>query len=335
VLKRLFIVSLLLVPACSKKEAPPAPSPGTFPPPIDGQTPLPDPLPKIAGKVNGQPIPTGHVEIIAKRLLDESGDQAKDKPFAYRRALQQLVVRELLLQDAIARNLKADDAQVEAAYNEARVPYPDDRAWLSFLAQQGLDADSFRREIRTQKTIAALMKLESDALSGPVGDKELRDYYDSHPQAFDSGERLRAAHILVRVPGDAPAEQKAQLRKKAESLLERIRKGEDFAKLATQYSADPGSAAQGGELGVFHKGQMVPPFEEAAYALKPGEVSGVVETAFGFHIIKLQERIPALKIPFEAAKERIGPAVVEERRSKRLEELVSILWSRARVETNL
>lgn len=324
---------LLLATACSR-DAPPVPA-GPLPPPIDGETPLPSPLPEIAAKVNGQAIPLNFVEMVAKRLLEQAGNQAKDRPFAYRRATQQLVVRELLFEEAAARGLKADDAKVEAAYNEARVGYPDDRAWLAFLAQQHMDADAFRRELRIQQTVAALMRNEGDLAGTQVTDKDARAYYDAHPEKFDSGERLRASHILIRVPGDAPPKQKEALRKKAEEVLAKIRKGSDFAALARQFSADPGSVSKGGDLGEFHRGQMVPPFEAAAYALKPGEVSGVVESPFGFHIIKLQERLPALKLEFDGAREMITKAVLEERRSKRVEALVAQLWARSRIETNL
>jgi peptidyl-prolyl cis-trans isomerase C len=332
--RRLLPVLLSALVACARGAAPGAGA-SPLPPPIDGGTPLPDPLPKIAGKVNGQTIPTAYVEIIAKRLLEESGGRTEDRPFAYRRALQQLIVRELLLQEALARNIKADDARVEAAYNEARVPYPDDRAWLSFLADQGMDADAFRHEIRAQQTVAALTQAEAAQVGSDVSDKQAREFYEAHPERFDSGERLRASHVLVRVPGDATQAQREELRKKAQGLRDRIAKGEDFAALARQFSGDAGSAPRGGELEVFHRGQMVPPFEAAAYALKPGELSELVETPFGFHVIKLHERIPALKVPFEVARERLVAALVEERRNERIGQLVAQLWAHARIETHL
>ena len=330
---RRLAVLLLVASACSR-QAPPAPA-GPLPPPIDAETPLPSPLPSVAASVNGRPIPLRFVEMIAKRLLEQAGNQPKDRPFAYRRATQQLVVRELLFEEATARGLKADDVKVETAYNEARVPYPDDRAWLAFLAQQGLDVDAFRRELRIQHTVAALLRAEGELAGTQVTDQDARAYYDANPAKFDSGERLHASHILIRVPGDAPPKQKEALRQKTEGLLAQIRKGGDFAALARQFSADAGSAAKGGDLGEFHRGQMVPPFEAVAYALKAGELSGVVETPFGFHIIKLHERQPALKVEFEAARATITRAVLEERRQKRAEALVAQLWARSRIETNL
>ena len=119
-----------------------------------------------------------------------------------------------------------------------------------------------------------------------VTDEELSQRFDEERP----GEEVRARHILLTVPPGASQTQRDSIRAVAESLKDRARAGEDFAVLASQYSEDPGSAVQGGDLGFFGRGQMVAPFEEAAFALDPGEVSDVVESQFGFHVIKLDER---------------------------------------------
>jgi hypothetical protein len=119
-----------------------------------------------------------------------------------------------------------------------------------------------------------------------VTDEELAQIFeDEHP-----GEEVRARHILLSVPSGSTQEQQDSIRARAESLRDRARAGEDFATLARENSEDPGSAVQGGDLGFFGRGQMVAPFEEAAFALEPGEVSDVVQSQFGFHIIKLEDR---------------------------------------------
>lgn len=104
------------------------------------------------------------------------------------------------------------------------------------------------------------------------------------------GAEIRARHILLRVPADATPQQRDSVEALAESLRARAESGEDFAELATEYSQDPGSAARGGDLDFFGRGRMVAPFEEAAFQLDPGEISPVVETAYGYHVIKLEER---------------------------------------------
>ncbi|HJZ66744.1 MAG TPA: peptidylprolyl isomerase [Blastocatellia bacterium] len=137
-----------------------------------------------------------------------------------------------------------------------------------------------------------------------VSDADIEQYYKDHPSEFDE---VRVRHILIstqpkeqaedeeeakdKKPADKPkALSKEEARKKAQALLERARKGEDFAKLAKENSDDPGSKDKGGEYDFFGHGKMVPEFEKAAFALKPGEISDLVETQYGFHIIKLEER---------------------------------------------
>lgn len=130
-----------------------------------------------------------------------------------------------------------------------------------------------------------------------VTDADVEKYYNEHKDEF---EEVRASHILISTDagggGDENDEKdkkplsKEEARKKAESILERVRKGEDFAKLATENSDDPGSKTKGGDLDFFAKGAMVKPFDDVAFALKPGEVSDIVETEFGYHIIKVAER---------------------------------------------
>ena len=104
------------------------------------------------------------------------------------------------------------------------------------------------------------------------------------------GVEVHARHILLRVPAEATPAQRDSVRQLAESLRQRAAQGADFAALATQYSQDPGSAQRGGDLGFFGRGRMVAPFEEAAFELQPGEISPVVESPFGYHVIQVEER---------------------------------------------
>jgi len=321
-------------PAATASAAP-SPEPGA-PPEIDRVTPLPKPLPEVAARVNGQPIPLRTVQLIVSQGGPQGGRGAgAEDPYTYRRALQQGIVRELLFQEATRRNLKADDARVEQTYNEARVHFKDDKAWAAMLKQQGLDPQSFRDELRVHHTIQALLTQVAGEAAAEVTDQEAQAFYESHPAVFDMGERLKASHILLRVPEGATVASKDELRKKAEGILARVRAREDFAALAKESSQDPGSAPKGGDLGTFGRGQMVPAFEQAAFALKPGEVSGVVETPFGFHIIKVTERIPARRPPFPEVKERLKQEMLQQKRQRAQQSYLNSLRAKAKIETFL
>ena len=344
--RSLTAVALALAWACSGKEgqAPPAPkgpaagaasaSPGAsgLHPSIDRTTPLPSPLPEVVARVNGHAVPLKYVEIVAKRLL-ASGDPNKDGPYAYRQATQQLIVRELLVEEAVSRKINPDPQKIEQAYNEARISYQDDAAWVAFLAKQGMTEEGFRSELRTQHTVQALLDQEAALVPSSISDEDALAFYKGNAQLFDSGERLRASHILLRVPADATPQQKEKVRARAQELLARIRKGEDFAKLAKENSEDKGSAGRGGQLDDFARDQMVTPFEQAAFALKPGDVSDVVETPFGFHIIKLVARVPPERLQFEPTKPRIKEYILKTRRQQHLDEFVDSLRAKAKIET--
>ena len=147
--------------------------------------------------------------------------------------------------------------------------------------QQDMLINNFLATQYLQKVIIDKVTLsEAKALS----------YYKEHSESFKTPETIRARHILIKTDPSASDEEKKKIKAKAEEILEKLKKGEDFAKLASEVSEDPGSKAKGGDLDFFPKGTMIPAFEEAAFSLKPGEMSGLVETEYGYHIIKLEEK---------------------------------------------
>jgi peptidyl-prolyl cis-trans isomerase C len=146
-----------------------------------------------------------------------------------------------------------------------------------------------------------------------VSDSDVKTYYDTHKDEFKTPETIRARHILFPVEASATDAAKKKVYEKAAETLKKIKGGEDFAKLASELSGDPGSKSKGGELGFIARGKTVKPFEDALFALKPGEISGVVETKFGYHIIKAEERKNAAEEPFEDAKEKIRQKITQER----------------------
>lgn len=149
-------------------------------------------------------------------------------------------------------------------------------------------------QVRVEYVVFSIEDLMSEITTE---DTEIKQYYDEHQSEFGEPEQRQAAHILIAVSAQASAADKSAAKAKAEQILQQVKQSPaKFAELAKQYSQDTGSAANGGDLGMFGRGAMVKPFEDAAYALKPGEVSGLVQSDFGFHIIKLMT-VKAAKIP--------------------------------------
>ena len=143
---------------------------------------------------------------------------------------------------------------------------------------------------------------------------------------------MRASHILIAVPENADAATKEQARVKATDILNEVKAGKDFAELAKQHSQDPGSGPQGGDLDYFERGQMVGPFEEAAFALTAGQVSELVETRFGYHIIKVVDKQAARTIPLEEVRARIEEYLKDQNREQQTQGFVDALRTKAQIE---
>jgi len=164
-------------------------------------------------------------------------------------------------------------------------------------------------EFETPESVRAeyvVLTLDSVASQITVPEGDLRAFYDQNKSRFGRDEQRRASHILFTAGEGGTAKDKDGARKVAQEVLAKVRANPgDFAKLAKQYSKDPGSAANGGDLGLFGRNMMVKPFEEAAFSLKEGEISNVVESDFGFHIIRVTEIKPAQIKPFEEVRGEI------------------------------
>jgi parvulin-like peptidyl-prolyl isomerase len=175
-------------------------------------------------------------------------------------------------------------------------------------------------------------QIQAGILPESVSDADARAYYDGHPSEFEAPERLRVSHILIAVPQNASPQVREAQRAKAQEVLDLLKKGADFATLARQRSNDTSTAANGGKLPDFAKGTFAPPFESAAFALKPGALSGLVETAYGYHIIKLHERVPARKAPYEEVAQRLKAFLVQQKRIDATNQLVGQLRAKAKIE---
>ncbi|MEO8122633.1 MAG: SurA N-terminal domain-containing protein, partial [Burkholderiales bacterium] len=157
-----------------------------------------------------------------------------------------------------------------------------------------------------------------------VSDEDLRKYYNENAARYTTPEERRASHILINAPKDAPADVRAKAHAKADALLAQVKKNPDsFAELAKKNSDDPGSAERGGDLDFFSRGAMFKPFEDAAFALKPGEVSGVVESDFGYHIIKLTGVRGGEKRSFDAVRPELESEVKTQLAQRKFTEIAS------------
>ncbi|HEX8909376.1 MAG TPA: SurA N-terminal domain-containing protein [Anaeromyxobacteraceae bacterium] len=188
-------------------------------------------------------------------------------------------------------------------------------AWAAENDRLSLEVARFPLALaRAEVKVSEAQVKDYVAQNGP----QLEAYYKEHGARFDRPRRMRARHILVAVADGAPQDAQEAARKKIDGLADRVKKGEDFAKLAQEASDDPGSKAMGGDLGFFGPGVMAKPFEDAAAKLSPGQVSDPVRTQFGWHLVKLEAVQPAKKESLDEAKPEIAREILELEASKKL-----------------
>jgi peptidyl-prolyl cis-trans isomerase C len=305
-------------------EAAPAATPA--PEPVK---PVPATIPPVVAKVNGQEIPKSDFDRMVTQMELQAGQSvpADRRDEIYRAVLDQIVTYTALVHEARARGIKVSDAEAKQAGDakiaELRQQIPDEKAFNKALADRGMSLTRLRSDIRNDIAITKMMEAEL-AQAPAVTDADVNDFYTKNPDEFQG---VRASHILIR-PDGPDDESKKKARAKAEDLAKQARGGADFAELAKTHSAD-GSAQQGGDLGFFTKGAMVPAFSAAAFALQPGEVSDVVETQFGFHVIKLAER---KDIALAEAAPKIRDFLAAKQRDERQQAFVAEVKSKSKIE---
>lgn len=218
-------------------------------------------------------------------------------------ALQQLINQELLLQEANNRKIKPSKADINAEFESVKAGFPDEESFKAALAQSNLTESRFKQLLGENLKLEELRNQVTAQVTVTVD--EVKEAY----------EEVSASHILI-APEENTEEAKAAARAKAEEVLARLKAGEDFAAVAKEVSDDPGSAEAGGSLGFFKRGRMVPEFEEAAFSLKVGELSDIVETQYGYHIIKVDDRKLAEGEEFEKAEAELRESIKAEKQDE-------------------
>ena len=191
--------------------------------------------------------------------------------------------------------------------------------------KKGLDkTPDFQKKVEEFKKMTLVTELfEKDVMAkAKVSDADVKDYYDKHKEEFVPTTQIKASHILVKTEDEA------------KKVLERLKKGEKFADVAKAVSIDKGSAANGGDLGYFSKGQMVPEFEKAAASLKVGEVSMPVKTQFGYHIIKVTDKKKGAPVEFDKIKDMISQKLSGQKQKEAFEQYIAELKKNYKVEIN-
>lgn len=292
-------------------------------------------LNEAVADVNGTKITLGQYEFMLKmnkasvestiggaegwEQKDQSGQIYKDKYKTL--VLDQMINTELLAQNAEKEGIKVTDKEIQSSYNDLKTYVNSDEQIKKSAEDLGI-SDDFLKE---QAKLSLLIQKSQEKFYSEekVSDSEMKKYYDEHIDEYKKDE-VEASHILIKTTDDQnkplPEAEQKKAKEKAEKILKEVKAGGDFAELAKKYSQDPGSAANGGALGAFGKGMMVKEFEDAAFGMEPGQVSNLVKTDFGYHIIKVTDRIKETT-SFDEAKEGIKEEILKNKYGEKIAEL--------------
>lgn len=262
----------------------------------------------VALTVNGEEITKGQIAEEVARLSRQFGgrmspEQMGQMQGALSQQAQDNLISRILLQQKIEEDgITVSRDEIDARMAEVRGSFGSEEELTNRLAMMGMTVEMLEQEMETGIAVEKLIALY--APTEEVTESEVRTFYDENTERFQQPDRVKASHILLKAGAEDTEATKTLAREEAEGIVAQLDQGADFAQLAREHSACP-SSQKGGDLGFFQRGQMVKPFEDAAFALDVGEVSGIVETQFGYHIIKVTEREDGRTVPFDEAKPNI------------------------------
>ena len=271
-----------------------------------------------------------HLQRVARQGQQLSEEQMKALE---KEILEGLIEREVLFQETRKAGIKISDQKVDEQLAGIKKRFPNEEEFQKALASMNLTEAEVKNQIKRGLAIRELID-QNVTSKIVITDAATNDYYKANPQLFKQPEQVKASHILIKVEPSADEAAKTAARKKITGIQQKLKDGGDFAELAKQNSEGP-SAARGGDLGYFNRGQMVKPFEDAAFSLKTNEVSDVVETRFGYHLIKVYDKKPEQTLAYEDVKEKIAQKLKQEQVEKAATLYVDNLKKGAKVEKSM
>ena len=307
-----MIVGLLLAAALAAAPATPAPASPNAAPPGPGRV-----LNRVAGLVNGDVITLHELEERSapelRRLANQPEGPARERARArvLRQAFEALVAERLFAGQVAALGVEISDAEVDTVIEDVKKRNTLDDARLDeALASQGMDRPTYRKAVKRDLESMRILQLKIRS-KVKVSDEDVKNYWQTHPQEFRADEEVRVRHIFLALTPEAGPAEVARVKERADRIVARIRRGEEFGLVARQASEGP-SASDGGELGWLRRGTVQPDVEKVAFGLQPGQLSEPIHTRAGFQILQLEDRRGGGAKPLEEVKEEIRDRLMNE-----------------------
>jgi peptidyl-prolyl cis-trans isomerase SurA len=339
------VVSILVLSGCAGNEALVGEAPAgatinpaqTGPATADGVKKNRNVTNAVAAIVNDEIITLHDINRDAQPAIKEAGKKSAltdaDRSKIRRSTLDRLIEKKLTEQKIRELNIKVSEEEIRQAIDDVRKQnnIPTQEALVAALAGQGLSFDQYRSQLQEQIEKLKLISMEVRA-KVQVGESEMRDYYAANLAMYTEEESYRARHIFFKTGSKASPDELNRAKTTASAVLADARSGKDFAELAQKFSEDPAARKDGGDLGSFKKGDMQPELEKTILSLRPGEISDLVSTPIGFHIIKLEAKTAGATKPFENVKAEIEEILYRKKSEERFSQWAKDLRGKASVE---
>lgn len=288
--------------------------------------------------VNGEKIPQeelNHKLTLIKQRAASAGQQLDEQRLANLKEdiVNNMVEKELLYQKSQDLGITVDTETIDSQMQQFKQQFPDENQYKEQLSALGYTEELLRGEIEKNMAIQQLIEQEI-AANVSISDEELKAYYEENPDQFETPEQVKARHILIKTDEEADEAEKQAAKEKIQEIAKRLDNGEKFSEVAKEESECP-SSERGGDLGYFSQGQMVKPFEEAAFSLAVGDVSDIVETRFGYHLIKAEDKKAADKKSFDEVKENLKEQLEQQKIKGKLPSYVENLKEDSDIDINL
>ncbi len=295
---------------------------------------------RIVALVNDDPITLSELEETGKSYFEEvkkttlPADRPAEMQKARDQILERLIENKLLEQEIRERKIAISDRDVDNAIEDIMTSNKlTENELKTVLAKEGMTFSAYRQKLRDDLGKMRLLNREIKSKI-VIQDEDLRTYYQNHLQQFTDPMEIKVQQIFLPIPRAATEEKVAGIRKEALAILERARKGEDFSELARKYSQGP-EASAGGVLGYFKHREMLPELDAAAFALQPGQISDLVRSPEGFHILRVLEHKGGTPKPFGVVREKIRSQITQEQAEKKFGDWIKALRAKSYVEKRL
>lgn len=289
---------------------------------------------KAVAKVNGAVLTERDLGEAFNKIIPAAifhGGISPERRQAYRdKAVEQMINDELLYQEAVRMGLKVSRRRIKEARQDAVERLGGKKRFKQALETHGITQDEYEQMLRKKFLIEEILEAEVSQ-KAEVTDEEAREYYGRNKSGFMRPEAWRLRHILISVDPSAPPEEWEARRKRAEEALEKIKGGEDMAQVAWDYSDDR-YRVKGGDLGLIHSGRLVADLEAAVRELEVGELSGVVQTIYGYHIVRVEEKKEPEQLSYEEVEDKIKRQLSAKRSEQNRKNLIERLRAEAEIE---